>query len=149
MQHTTSAPGATRRSRLRRRSAAALVGAAALAGLAAVTTSPATAAEAPTGINWDHTWNGAGVRVYVEEHGDIISVCDTAANGHAAFVTVVDSDLNIDHYEAKVSTGKGTCVTHQASQGGRYNLHEYSNIGLTFEGEGGLGSYAVNFVNDH
>ncbi|MGQ4491087.1 hypothetical protein LRE75_20930 [Streptomyces sp. 372A] len=149
MQRTTATTVAGKRSRLRRRSTAALLGAAAFAGLTTVTATPAGAAEAPTGINWDHTWNGRGVRVYVEEHGDIISVCDTSANGHAAFVTVDDWDLNISHYKATVKTGKGTCVTHRASQGGKYNLHEYSNIGLTFEGEGGQGSYAVNFVNDH
>ncbi|WP_406453170.1 hypothetical protein OG782_20975 [Streptomyces sp. NBC_00876] len=149
MHRTARSPSATKRSRLGRRATAALLGAVALAGLSSVTASPATAAEAPTGINWDHTWNGKGVRVYVEEHGDYISVCDTAANGHSAFVTVDDVDLNISHYKAKVTTGKGTCVTHKASQGGRYNLHEWSEIGLTFEGEGGRGSYAVNFVNDH
>ncbi|CAM5432397.1 hypothetical protein STENM223S_07805 [Streptomyces tendae] len=149
MQRTTSTASAGLRSRLRRRTTAALVGAVAAAGLTAVTATPAGAAGAPTGINWDHVWNGTGVRVYVEEYGDIISVCDTSANGHSAFVTVDDWDLNISHYKATVSTGKGTCVTHRASQGGKYNLHEYSNIGLTFEGKGGQGSYAVNFVNDH
>ncbi|MCX0241905.1 hypothetical protein [Streptomyces drozdowiczii] len=36
-------------------------------------------------------------------YGDIISVCDTSANGHAAFVKVDDWDLNTSHYKATVS----------------------------------------------
>ncbi|MFE4328007.1 MULTISPECIES: hypothetical protein [unclassified Streptomyces] len=143
MSYTTTRPTVTRRARLGRRTAAALLGAAALTGLTAVTAPSAGA------ITWDHTYSGTGVKVYVKEHGDIIRVCDTSANGHSAWVAVMDITDNVDHYKLKASGGKGTCATHQASEGGRYNLAEYSRIALNFEGAGGNGSYYVSFVNDH
>ncbi|MFD6281952.1 hypothetical protein ACFWFI_41310 [Streptomyces sp. NPDC060209] len=144
MSHTTTLSGVTKRARLGRRTAAALLGAAALTGLTTVTAPSAGAA-----INWDHTYSGTGVKVYVEEHGDIITVCDTSANGHSAWVAVMDITDNIDHYKLKASGGKGTCATHKASQGGRYNLGEYSRIALNFEGGANNGSYYVSYVNDH
>jgi hypothetical protein len=149
MPYTSTSPTATTRSRRGRRTVAALFGAAALGALAIVTAPSATAAEAPDGTTWDHTWTGTGVAVYVEEHGDIISVCDTSANGHSAWVTVDDITDNITGYKLTASNGKGTCATHSASQGGRYDLRENNRIALNYEGAGGNGTYAVSFVNDH
>ncbi|MFJ3365809.1 hypothetical protein [Streptomyces anthocyanicus] len=110
---------------------------------------PAAAATELPGINWDHTYSGTGVKVYVEEYGDVISVCDTSANGHSAWVWVGDSTNNIDHYKLTASSGKGSCATRRANDGSRYNLREYSRIALNFEGAGGRGSYYVSYVNDH
>ncbi|MFC7304209.1 hypothetical protein ACFQVC_08295 [Streptomyces monticola] len=140
----TTAPLAAKRTGLGRRAAAALLGAAALTGMATVTAPSAGAA-----AGWDHTYSGTGVKVYVEERGDIVRVCDTSANGHSAWVAVMDNDNNIDHYKLKAAGGKGSCATNRASEGGRHNLAEYSRIALNFEGKGGNGSYYVSFVNDH
>ncbi|MFC9425368.1 hypothetical protein [Streptomyces sp. NPDC056987] len=143
MSHTTTPTIVPRRARLGRRAAAALLGAAALTGLTTVTAPTAGAA------TWDHTYSGKGVTVYVKERGDIIKVCDTSKNGHSAWVAVMDISNNIDHYKLKASGGKGTCATHRASEGGRYDLAEYSRIALNYEGAGGNGSYYVSYVNDH
>ncbi|MFJ5779031.1 hypothetical protein [Streptomyces sp. NPDC093094] len=142
-------PTLAKRARLGHRTAAALFGAAALTGLAAVVAPSADAAELPGGIVWDHTYTGTGVKVYVEEHGDIVSVCDTSANGHSAWVAVSDITNNISGYKLTVTGGKGSCATHRASDGTRYNMEENARIALNYEGAGGRGSYYVSFVNDH
>ncbi|GGT36484.1 hypothetical protein [Streptomyces purpureus] len=127
-----------------------MLGAAALTALTTVTAPSASAAVAPPGgSSWDHTWSGDGVKVYVKEHGDVISVCDTSANGHSAWVLVMDISVDKTAYELKATGGKGTCASHTASEGGRYNLAENHRIALNFEGRGLQGSYYVSFVNDH
>lgn len=132
------------------RTVAALFGAAALATLTTVTAPSAVAAVAPpSGTSWDHVYSGAGVKVYVKERGDIVSVCDTSANGHAAWVTVSDMDANLAGYKLTARGGKGSCASHLASEGYRYNMIEYDRIGLNFEGGADNGSYYVSFVNDH
>ncbi len=100
------------------------------------------------GINWDHTYEASGVRVYVEEYGDIISVCDTKSNGHAATVQVRATDVWPYDYEMTASDGVGTCKTHQASDGATYNLSE-RGIDLLFDGDGGDWSGSGYFTNDH
>lgn len=149
MSHTSPSSVITRRFSRGRRTVAALFGAAALASLGIVTAPSAGAAELPGGIAWDHVYSGPGVKVYVEEHGDVISVCDTSANGHAAWVAVDNVSDNISGYKLVVSTGNGSCATHKASQGGRYDLGEYSTIGMSYEGQGGLGSTYSAWFNDH
>ncbi|WP_327419890.1 hypothetical protein OG612_41680 [Streptomyces sp. NBC_01527] len=148
MSHFTTLSTVAKRARLGRRTAAALLGAAALTGLTTVTAPSAGAVEAPSS-GWDHTYSGRGVRVYVEEHGDIISVCDTSTNGHSAWVTVDDLTQNRSGYKVTASGGRGSCATRRASDGIKYNPDEGMRIGLNYEGEGGNGSYAVTFVNDH
>lgn len=118
------------------------------AATTALTAGSAFAAEPPDGIVWDHTYRATGVVVYVEEHGDIVSVCDTAANGHSAWVYVQDRV----GYEYRIAAthGKGTCDTAQASDGGGHNLYEGDTIGLEMSGTGATyyDKYAT-FVNDH
>ncbi len=138
-------PAASSRSR---HTVSALISAAALTALATITAPPTIAADQP-GIAWDHTWSGVGVKVYVEEYGDIISVCDASANGHSAWVTVDDISANITGYRLTANRGTGTCSTHRAGDGGRYNLREDHRIALNFEGSGGRGSYYVSYLNDH
>jgi hypothetical protein len=49
-------------------------------------------------------------------------VCDTSGNNHTAWVAVDDVTLSISGYKATVTAGSGSCVTRQASDGGKYNL---------------------------
>jgi len=105
----------------------------------------AAAGEPPPGINWDHTLTAEGVRVYVEEHGDIISVCDAKANGRAAWVQVFVGESAA--YEMTVTEGAGSCETRRASDGGKYNLREVSIL-LFFDGNGGERNWH-NFSNNH
>ncbi|ARX84668.1 hypothetical protein SMD44_04119 [Streptomyces alboflavus] len=141
---------ALHRSRRARRTVAALVGAAALATLGAVNAPTATAGPVPPGgSSWDHVWSGAGVKVYVKERGDIISVCDTAANGHSAWTTVDRLNPDIEGYKMYARGGKGTCTSHSAAEGGRYNLAEGGQYTLNFEGRGDNGGSVAGFINDH
>lgn len=151
MPHTaTTSPTARKRSPRARRLAAALAGAAAVAALSTLTAPTASAAvPPPDGSSWDHVYSGDGVKVYIKEHGDIVSVCDTAANGHSAWVTVDDLTINRSGYKLVASGGKGTCASHSAAQGIKYDMDEGDRFGLNYEGAGGNGSYYVSFVNDH
>ncbi|GAB3578140.1 hypothetical protein GCM10027445_44890 [Amycolatopsis endophytica] len=111
------------------------------------TTGTASAAVEPPGDGWDHTFKASGVVVYVEENGDRISICDTAANGKRAQLDVwIGSD---PIYSSVVTKGKGSCVTHSASQGGKYNLPEGKQIVLAFFGNGYDYRAEESFVNDH
>jgi hypothetical protein len=108
-----------------------------------VTAGSASANDTP-GINWDHTFSGRGATVYVEEHGDIIELCDSVANGHSAWI-----DVN-GQYIMRVSGGKGSCVSHQASDGAAYNLPEGEYIALYWDGEGRSSTnFGSGFQNDH
>lgn len=53
--------------------------------VAAVVAAPsaAFADEPSSGIVLDRVWTATGVKICIEEYGDIISVPDTSANGHA------------------------------------------------------------------
>ncbi|GGX92412.1 hypothetical protein [Streptomyces anandii] len=110
------------------------------AGSASATTDP--------GTTWDHTYEASGVRVYVKEYGDVVSVCDTKANGHSAVVQVRDLDWPYN-YEMTAGGGVGSCKSHRASDGAKYNLREGRGIDLYFDGDGGVLSGEGYFVNDH
>ena len=113
----------------------------------ATTPGSASAADTPPGINWDHIYSATGVKVYVEEHGDIISVCDTVANGHSASVKVT-APVGTWTYTSTVTAGAGSCKTHQASEGGAYDMPEGHYIDLDYVGDGGSLRYST-FLNDH
>ncbi|MFJ6651049.1 hypothetical protein ACIQPS_36135 [Streptomyces sp. NPDC091290] len=111
----------------------------------------AVAADTP-GIDWDHTYSYTGVRVYVEERGDIISVCDTKKNGHSAFVEVISDGVWPYDYEMRATGGYGSCKIHRASDGAKYDLDEGDGVALVFSGVPGgpYGDYAeAYFKNDH
>ena len=118
------------------------------ASLAVVTAGSAFADDPPGGIVWDHTYKAPGVKVYVEEHGDIISVCDTAENGHAAWVLVTDRvgvQFRITSYN-----GVGSCAESRANDGLGHDLYEGDRIDLHLDGDGdGAGAAYEAFVNDH
>ncbi|MGW8885086.1 hypothetical protein [Streptomyces sp. NPDC055749] len=115
-----------------------------------VTPGNASAAEPPSiGWEWDHILSASGVKVYVEEHGDIIAVCDTQANGDSAMVQVRSSDMWPYNYEMTASGGNGTCKTHRASDGAKYNLPEGREVDLWFDGNGGTFDGEGGFTNDN
>jgi hypothetical protein len=120
--------------------------AAALAIAAATLMATAGSAAADPPRDWDHVHEATGVRIYFEEHGDIVSVCDAKANGHSASVIVYAPEPHFA-YKMTVSTGAGTCKSHRASDGGKYNLEEQF-VRLNFDGNGG-GPASVQIYNDH
>lgn len=115
---------------------------------AAILAAPGSASAggiSPT-VNWDHTWSGRGAKVYVEEHGDMISLCDSAANGHGAWLAAEDSKGH--GYTIRVTRGKNSCTTVDTSEG--YNLAEGGIVRLYWDGQGRTSTnYGANFINDH
>jgi hypothetical protein len=101
--------------------------------------SPASASLAPPGGGaWDYRWvgtgNETGAEVDVLKHGDVIDLCDTKADGKAPRAEVL-YDLgggNIHYYPITDGDGYGTCVGHEASDGGAYDLPEGYTIEVTF-----------------
>ncbi|MCX0244367.1 hypothetical protein [Streptomyces drozdowiczii] len=130
-----------------------LAGATALAATALLMGGATASAQTEPGIDWDHIFNpyspnpSSGARVYVEEYGDIISVCDTAKDGKSATVEVSEDGYTDSGYTMTVSSGYGTCKTHRASDGGKYNLDEKNYVFLKFWAKGD-DSYG-DFYNDH
>ncbi|MFG3689641.1 hypothetical protein [Micromonospora sp. NPDC047740] len=113
----------------------------------AVTLGIAGPASADDGIDWDHHWSVPGGDVYVEEHGDIVMVCDTKADGKGVHGLVKDYYTGIIAYEFDETAGAFTCIKLSASMGGRYNLVEGHYYGVSFYvGD----SHEVGFwTNDH
>ncbi|MGV9351454.1 hypothetical protein ACWDSD_43495 [Streptomyces spiralis] len=131
----------------------ASLAAAVLGGLMTFTASPASAATPPDGIVWDHVWSAPGVTVYVEEHGDYVSVCDSDANGDSATATVweVNGTVLYEQYTITVTSGAGSCVTRAASDGGVYDLTEGSTakFQIGFRGDSSYSMDYETWVNDH
>lgn len=118
----------------------------ALAVAAAIVATPGSAFAASTPSDgWDHAFTATGVKVYVEEYGDVVRVCDTSANGVAARATLwVSSQLQ---YEITAG-GSGSCSTARASDGDWWNLPEGEVIDISYDGNGG--AYAsAQYLNDH
>lgn len=127
-----------------------------VAGLGFATATQASAAPVAPDGSWDHIWTTSdanhGGTVYVEEHGDVITLCDTAADGVSA-TAAVTYDQGNDNYKVAYQMnvgGNGTCTTHRATQGGVYDLPEnteiYIYIYIGADGTGGTGHY---YLNDH
>lgn len=149
MSHPRAILTAVKRPLHGRRVAAALAGSAALVALTATAAPTAQAAIAPpSGGSWDHIYTGTGVTVYVKEHGDVVSVCDTSANGHSAWAQVMDTTTS-RYYIVTASGGKGTCASHSADESYKYDIPEDTWVNVLFEGAGGQGTYTVSFFNDH
>ncbi|MEV0531431.1 hypothetical protein [Kitasatospora sp. NPDC050463] len=110
------------------------------------------------GTSWDHTWTTSdadhGGTVYVEEHGDIVSVCDSAADGMAPRVEVFvqgGSGQYNPRYTIAATGGLGSCTTVSASDGGAYDLPENVSIMVSIwlgTSVGHFGSEHV-YLNDH
>lgn len=143
----TNTPPTTKRSRRARRVVGALFGAAALAALSAVAAPTASAATDPVPTRWDHKYTAPGVTVYVTEYGDVVSVCDAAANGKSAIVSVYDSTGFV--YSIQNHNGYGSCKTYRAGYAGSWtDLREGDWINLAYVGDGGSPWYA-DYLNDH
>lgn len=117
---------------------AALAATVFLTGAALATASPAWASDPGGGASWDHTWTTSdaahGGTVYIAEHGDVVELCDTAADGYAPRVEIFAQASNGQYnsrYILTASDGFGTCATRSASNGGIYDLPENDNIAVS------------------
>jgi hypothetical protein len=135
---------------------AALTMAAAASALVVGLSGPALASASYHVMNTGDAFGG-GIfdyfgEAYFTEHGDIVKVCDTDADGYAVRMYVsLDNAYGPELYRITVG-GEGNCKTHRANQGGVYNLPENRNIGFLFcrhdansEGE----CRAYKFYNDY
>jgi hypothetical protein len=123
------------------------------------TATSASASVEPPGDGWDHTWTTTdadkGGTVYVEENGDRISVCDTAADGLAPRAQIAVEESSVPgaydiRYTLTASGGLGSCATASASMGGVYNLPENWSIGVAvWLGPNYKNSSQHYYLNDH
>jgi hypothetical protein len=122
---------------------------AATAGTTAKATTAATAAtKAAAKWTWDHHWHWGSDGVWVKERGDIIRLCDVKRDGNPAWVIVIPAKG--DYYQLYVNGGYGACVTHRASQGGKYNLREGVTVRIRFWNYNAGHVYGYKkFLNDH
>lgn len=133
------------------RSAICRFGGSAFALAAAIVVTGAGGATART-VTWDHVFSAKGVTVYVQEHDDYVAVCDTAKNGHSAWVFVNSPTSTTLHYRMTVTAGKGRCEVHHAAEGSVYNMPENVTIGLVYAGNGEDDQWSyhtAHFLNDH
>jgi hypothetical protein len=107
---------------------------------AAVVAVPGQALAAADPHYWMYTNDdNPGGKVDFWSNGDIIQLCDQQADGARAELNVYDATAGsglLFHMEA---SGNGVCVSHRASDGGRYDLAENHcfrfNIQLTNNGQ--------------
>ncbi|WP_432190311.1 hypothetical protein [Streptomyces sp. Tue6028] len=118
-------------------------GIAAALGVIAIA-SPASAIDPGDG-SWDHSfqsWNG-GASLYIEEHGDIIEVCDSAADGYSAHA---DISWNGGGYSL-TAAGAGNCTYSTAST---HDIPEGIRVDVTFwSGNTVSVNDIIYFINDH
>ncbi|WP_346537228.1 hypothetical protein [Micromonospora sp. DPT] len=110
--------------------------AAAVTALTVALPSPAMASDSYHVMNTGDAFGGGifdySGEAYFTEHGDILKICDTDADGYAVKMFVsLDDAYGAPLYEFSRS-GEGNCATHQASEGGAYNLPENRYIGFLF-----------------
>ncbi|HEY3502086.1 MAG TPA: hypothetical protein VGN37_04760 [Actinocatenispora sp.] len=144
------------RNRIAAVAAAVLLGAG--GALAAASSASASTLPPPDGGSWDHNWTTTdalhGGTIYVEEHGDMIYLCDTASDGLAPRARIFAQEASGDYiqrYTLTASDGKGSCTGHDASEGGVYDLAENDNISVDLFLGPLPGSYHDDrtFLNDH
>ena len=128
-----------------------------VAGGAIAAATPASATTDPPGGTYDHTWTTTdaahGGTVYIMEHGDIVKLCDTAADGYAPRATILintGTDTWRTAYDLVASGGLGTCVQASASMGGKYDLPENTYIEVDIWLGPNYKYYSSHmFLNDH
>ena len=130
-----------------------------VAGGTLLTATSASATVDPPGGSWDHTWKttdaNKGGTVYVEENGDVVSVCDSAADGLSARADIAVEESSVPgaydtRYTLVASGGLGSCATARASDGGTHDLPEHWNIGVTvFLGPNYQHPSTHYYLNDH
>jgi hypothetical protein len=97
-----------------------------------VVTDRALAADAIAGPHyWMYTDDdNPGGRIDFWPNGDVVELCDTQADGYAAYASVgPNSGSGWVGYNLSVG-GNGKCVIHRASQGGHYDLPEEACIAV-------------------
>jgi hypothetical protein len=103
------------------------------AGVSIAFSGTASAAPAPPEGSWDHTWTtydtGHGGTLYIEEHGDYATICDTAADGKAPVAELYSlgpdgTDAPKFRYTITDTGGYGTCKSVSAATSSTYNLPE-------------------------
>jgi hypothetical protein len=130
-----------------------------VAGGTLLTATSASAAVDPPGGSWDHTWTttdgNKGGTIYIEENGDVVSLCDTAADGLAPRANIAVEESSVPgaydtRYTLTASGGLGSCDTARASDGGTHNLPENWNIGVTiYLGPNYQHASTHYYLNDH
>ncbi|MGW4061579.1 hypothetical protein ACWEGE_25085 [Amycolatopsis sp. NPDC004747] len=121
-------------------------------------TSASATVDPPGGGSWDHTWTTTdadkGGTVYVEENGDVVTVCDTAADGLSARADVRVEETSGNSYRflytVTAAGGLGSCATSKASDGGVHDLPEHVNILVqVYLGPHYQNSSPHYYLNDH
>lgn len=102
---------------------------------------------ASAGETWDRIYEFEGITVSMREDGDVVKVCDTAANRFPATI-VVHEYLGEEIYTIKAKGGDGTCKTRRASDGGVYNLPEKQKFTAGLWGKAGTMYGSGVWVND-
>lgn len=122
------------------------------------TATSASATVDPPGGSWDHTWTTSdakqGGTVYIAEYGDVVSLCDTAADGYAPRAEVFSEESIAGLYDLQytltASGGEGSCATSRASQGGVHDLPEGRHISVTiYLGPDRKAQTTHIYLNDH
>ncbi|CAG7618211.1 hypothetical protein [Actinacidiphila bryophytorum] len=109
--------------------------------------SPAAAID-PGGGGWDHTWasiNG-GATLHVVEHGDMVALCDTKADGMSVHV---DVSWGGGGYYLQNSAGNGTCVTVSATTAAKYDMPEGKTIDIWLSTSDLYDQVGGSYLNDH
>ncbi|GAB3826986.1 hypothetical protein [Kribbella italica] len=91
----------------------------------------------------------AAGRMEFTEHGDIVKVCDTDADGDAAYLTVFDGSRDGPKLYWIRAGGEGNCTTVRASMGGKYNLPEHNIHFLICRGDDQLHAGYCNGATWH
>lgn len=107
----------------------------------------ASASISPPSGGYDHAWTVDGMTVYIEEHGDIVKLCDSKADGKVAQV-YVGPLADLYRYSMTIG-GLGSCITHKASEGGKYNLPERQIRVRFFNRKTSRWVGERDFYNDH
>ena len=109
---------------------------------------PAVASDPGGGGSWDHTWVSldGGVTLHVQEHGDIVDLCDTRADGLSVRVEVSWDGGSYYFYNYG---GNGTCEAVSASTAAKYDLPEGKKIYIWISASNNIDNLATSYVNDH
>jgi hypothetical protein len=112
--------------------------------------SPAAASDPGGGGSWDHTWvsDNGGATLHVMEHGDLVELCDTKADGMSVHVDV-DVAGGGGGYYLQNSAGNGTCVAVSATTAAKYDLPEGKTIDIWLSTSDLYDQVGGSYLNDH
>jgi hypothetical protein len=113
------------------------------------------AAGTPPPHVWDHRWTTSGATLYVQEHGDVVSLCDSAANGiRPGAIVGWFTSTGWHAYDMLATGGNGSCKSISANSNPcvRCNIPEGVTVRVSFYGANspsGPARIEKTFVNDH